>query len=65
MYDLWFACRIPIERSTVLSPNDGPVQMITSLGIAIATVVVIIIADVGGEGEWDVGGGEIWVVWHK
>ena len=50
-------------------PNVGPVQTIASLGIAIATIVVVVIADMGGGGEWDVGGGGIWVVccvvWHE
>ncbi len=69
MYDTWSACRMPIERSTVPLPDDGPVRTIASLGVAIAAVVVIVVADMGGGGEWDVGGGGIWVVccvvWHE
>jgi hypothetical protein len=56
MYDPWSAHRMPIARSSVSSPDDNPVQTITSLGIAIAAVFIIIIADMGGGWEWDVGG---------
>jgi hypothetical protein len=56
MYDPWSARRMPIARLAVSSPDNGPVRMITSLGIAVADVFVIVIADMGGGGEWDVGG---------
>ncbi len=58
MYDPWSACRMQIARSAVSSPDNGPVRMIASLGVAIAAIVVVIIADMGG-GEWDVGGGNL------
>jgi hypothetical protein len=61
--------RMPIARLAISPTNDGPVQIIASLGIAIAAVVIVVAADMGGGGEWDVGGGGIWVVccvvWHK
>jgi hypothetical protein len=56
MYDPWSACGMPITRSAVSSPNDNPVQTIASLGIAITTVVFVVIVDMGGGWEWDVGG---------
>ncbi len=58
MYDPWSARRMRIARSAVLSPDDGPVRTIASLGVAIAAVVVVVVADMGG-GEWDVGGGNL------
>ncbi len=35
------------------------VGLTASLGVAIATIVVVVIADIGGGGEWDVGGGNL------
>jgi hypothetical protein len=32
---------MPIARSAVLSPDDGPVQTIASLGVAVTVIVVI------------------------
>ncbi len=59
MYNPWSARRMPIKRSAVLLLDDGPIKMIASLGIAITTIVVVVIADIGGGGEWDVGGGNL------
>jgi hypothetical protein len=60
MYNPWSARRMPIERLSVLLPNNGPVRTIASLGIAIAAVVVVVIADMDGgggrSGMWE--GGE-------
>ncbi len=47
-----------IASSAVSSPDDGPVRTIASLGVAIAAVVVVVVADMGG-GEWDVRGGNL------
>ncbi len=43
----------------MLLTDDGPVRTIASLGIAIAAIVVIVVADMGGGGKWDVGGGNL------
>jgi hypothetical protein len=61
MYDPWSVRRMRISRSAVSLPDDGPVRTIASLGVAIAAVVVIVVADMGG-GEWDVGGGNLLMV---
>jgi hypothetical protein len=50
---------MPIARLAVSSPNNGPIQTIASLGIAIAAVIIVVVADMGGVGEWDVGGGNL------
>jgi hypothetical protein len=59
MYDPHSARKMPIARLAVLAPEDGPIQTIASLGVTIATVVVVVVADMGGGGEWDVGGGNL------
>ncbi len=59
MYTPWSACRMPIARLALLSPDKGPVQMIAIFGIAVASVVVAVVAYMGGGGEWYVGGGDL------
>jgi hypothetical protein len=56
MYDPWSACMMPIMTSAVSSHGNNPVQTIPSLGVTILAVVVVVVADMGGGWEWDVGG---------
>ncbi len=59
MYEPWSTRRMPMEGSAISLPNDGPVRTIASLGVAVAAVVVAVVADMGGRGEWDVRGGNL------
>jgi hypothetical protein len=51
MYDSWSTRRMPIVSTAISSPDDGPVRMNASLGVAIAAVVVVVVAEMGGGGE--------------